>query len=103
MATLVHELAHLYCGHLGSPDEHWWPDRQMGEGETVEFEAESVGWIICRRLGVETPSDAYLSGYFAANEAVPRISLDTILKAAGLILEMARRRLPPRKEPDRRP
>jgi hypothetical protein len=26
--TLVHELAHLYCGHLGTPNARWWPDRQ---------------------------------------------------------------------------
>jgi hypothetical protein len=25
--TLLHELAHLYCGHLGTPDSTWWPDR----------------------------------------------------------------------------
>jgi hypothetical protein len=24
-ATLVHELAHLYCGHLGTPNGRWWP------------------------------------------------------------------------------
>ena len=27
-ATLVHELAHLYCGHLGTPNEKWWQDRR---------------------------------------------------------------------------
>jgi hypothetical protein len=26
--TLVHELAHLYCGHLGTPNGRWWPNRQ---------------------------------------------------------------------------
>ncbi|MDP9161487.1 MAG: ImmA/IrrE family metallo-endopeptidase, partial [Acidobacteriota bacterium] len=26
-ATLIHELAHLYCGHLGTPNTEWWPDR----------------------------------------------------------------------------
>src|SRR2546429_8645100 len=26
--TLVHELGHLYCGHLGTPDDKWWPDRR---------------------------------------------------------------------------
>lgn len=24
-ATLLHELAHIYCGHLGTPNEKWWP------------------------------------------------------------------------------
>ena len=26
-ATLTHELAHLYCGHLGTPNLNWWPSR----------------------------------------------------------------------------
>jgi len=26
-ATLAHELGHLYCGHLGTPDPKWWPSR----------------------------------------------------------------------------
>ena len=26
-ATIVHELGHLYCGHLGTPNAKWWPDR----------------------------------------------------------------------------
>ena len=28
-ATLAHELAQLYCGHLGAPDERWWPNRTI--------------------------------------------------------------------------
>jgi hypothetical protein len=27
-ATLVHKLAYLDCGHLGTPNGQWWPDRQ---------------------------------------------------------------------------
>src|SRR6202023_553532 len=43
--TLVHELAHLYCGHLGTPNDRWWPDRQNLSHTIREFEAESV--ILC--------------------------------------------------------
>jgi hypothetical protein len=39
--TLVHELAHLYCGHLGTPNGRWWPDRQNLSLAVREFEAES--------------------------------------------------------------
>ena len=28
-ATLTHELGHLYCGHLGTPNRKWWPDRSL--------------------------------------------------------------------------
>jgi hypothetical protein len=37
--TLVHELAHLYCGHLGTPNGRWWPDRRNLSHAVREFEA----------------------------------------------------------------
>ena len=95
--TLVHELAHLYCGHLGTPDERWWPNRQ-GLSETVcEFEAESVASLVCSRIGIDNPSEEYLSGYVKHNAKTPDISLDCVMKAAGLIEGMGRRRMPVRK------
>jgi hypothetical protein len=47
--TLVHELAHLYCGHLGTPNARWWPDRQNLSLAVREFEAESVSYLVCTR------------------------------------------------------
>lgn len=99
-ATLVHELAHLYCGHLGTPNERWWPDRRRLTRGACEFEAESVSYLVCQRLGIDTPAVEYLSGYLGANEAVPAISLDCVLKTAGLIERMGRSGLPPRQEKD---
>lgn len=96
-ATLVHELAHLYCGHLGTPELLWWPDRQDLGQSAKEFEAESVSYLVCKRLGIKTTSEQYLSGYFDRNEQIPLISLDRVMAAAGLIEDMGRRRLKPRK------
>jgi hypothetical protein len=96
-ATLVHELAHLYCGHLGTPNEKWWPDRRGGGKIEVEFEAESACYMVCKRLGLDNPSEEYLAGYVKANEKTPQISLDCVMKAAGLIESMGARRLPARK------
>ena len=62
-ATLVHELGHLYCGHLGTPNPKWWPDRQGLSHELREFEAESVCYLLCSRLGIDNPSAEYLSGF----------------------------------------
>jgi hypothetical protein len=70
-ATLAHELAHLYCGHLGTPDETWWPDRRKGATPHNEFEAESVTWLVCERVGIQDPSAEYLAGYLRSNEEVP--------------------------------
>lgn len=97
-ATLAHELGHLYCGHLGSPNEKWWPDRRGLTHDLREFEAESVCYLICSRLGIDNPSAEYLSDYVKSNEETPSISLDCVMKAAGLVEQMGRERLKLRKE-----
>lgn len=97
-ATLAHELAHLYCGHLGTPNDRWWPDRQGLPIEVREFEAEAVCYLLCKRLGIDNPSEQYLSGYLRDYDETPPISLDCVMKAAGLIEQMGRQRMKPRKE-----
>ena len=92
-ATLAHELGHLYAGHLGTPNEKWWPDRRGLDLAAREFEAESVCFLVCSRLGIENPSEEYLSGYLKANAEIPKISLDCVMKAAGLIEQMGREKL----------
>lgn len=96
-ATLAHELGHLYCGHLGTPNAKWWPDRYGLDGNTEEFEAESTAFLVCGRLRIETPSAEYLAGYLGTNAEVPKISVDAVMKAAGLIEKMGRERMKPRK------
>ena len=98
-ATLVHELAHLYCGHLGTPDRKWWPDRRGLSLAVRELEAESVSYLVCNRLGIKTPAEEYLSGYIKKKEKLPTsISLDCLMKSAGLIEQMGYKRLKVRKD-----
>ena len=99
-ATLVHELAHLYLGHLGTPNKKWWPDRQGLSQSAIEFEAETLSYLVCKRLGIETISEAYLSGYVKNHEKIPKISLECLMKAAGIIENMGQKRLKPRKDSD---
>jgi hypothetical protein len=97
-ATLVHELGHLYCGHLGSPNQKHWPDRRRGlDRQVVECEAESISYLVCIRLGIETPSAEYLADYLGEGGKMPPISLETVIKMAGLIQRMGQSRLPLRK------
>ena len=86
-ATMLHELGHLYCGHMGTPNSKWWKDRRRFNLslESMEFEAESVCWLICERLGIENPSAKYLESYTNENGEIPNVSVDTILKASGSI------------------
>jgi hypothetical protein len=82
--TLVHELAHLYCGHLGTPNARWWPDRQNLSHAVREFEVESVSYLVCTRLGIHTASDEYLAAYIRRCPATPPISLDRVMKAVSV-------------------
>jgi hypothetical protein len=97
-ATLVHELGHLYCGHLGTPKPKWWPDRRGLPLEIREFEAESVCYLVCTRLGIENPSAEYLAEYVRDFDTTPPISLDAVLKSSWLIEQMGRDRLKLRTE-----
>lgn len=99
-ATVAHELAHLYCGHLGTPNRQWWPDRQRLKHEQMEFEAESVSFLACARAGIENPSERYLADLMESDSEVPIISLECVLKAVGLIEQMGQGPMKMRKEHD---
>lgn len=98
-ATIVHELAHLYCGHLGTPNDQWWPDRRGLPHDIEELEAESVTYMVCLRSGIDSRSEKYLAGYLGEHTQVPRMSLERVMKTAGLIESMSRGRMKPRKPP----
>lgn len=97
-ATVAHELGHLFCGHIGSPGKKWWPKRDDVEKAVMEFEAEIVAWLLCERRGIKNPSAQYLSWYLGNNNEIPDISLETVLKAAGMIESMVQKRIKTRKE-----
>lgn len=83
--TLVHELAHLYLGHLGAAEKPKVPDRgDLTEGQ-CELEAESISYLICKRQGMTTASHAYLMNYVAAHTTVESLDLHTVLRVAGQI------------------
>lgn len=83
--TLVHELGHLFLGHLG-PDAHLKiAQRQPLKHPQKELEAESLAYLVCKRHGVASKSESYLADYVAANTTVGSLDLDTLLKAAGQV------------------
>ena len=95
-ATIVHELAHLYCGHLGTPNEKWWPDRRGLSRDIMELEAESVTYMACLRSDIANPSEKYLADHVKDGEQIPSISLECVMKSVGLIESMSRQRMKPR-------
>ena len=97
-ATLVHELAHIWCGHLGPPPKKPSLDRRKQELSVREFEAEAVSYLVCERRGLRTSSAEYLAGYARRDTELPPISLHAVLWAAHKIEEMGDR-FPPKEKP----
>jgi hypothetical protein len=95
--TLAHELAHIHCGHIGGDPDGWWPDRRRLGLQKVEFEAESVSFLVCSRLRLKTTAAEYLAWYTSNNEIIPDISLETVLKVAGYIESLGQKELELRK------
>ena len=89
IATIAHELGHLFCGHLGALPFNCkkppWPSRLGLTKNQVEFEAESVCWIVCERRKINNPSAEYLRGYLDEGKSIPQIDLGAILRAASQI------------------
>lgn len=97
LATLAHELGHLYCGHLGRwesavhPGEFHWGDRSGLPEPVMELEAETVAKIVMRTLGVTSRLPDHLHQYFEEEPRLEGVGLEVVLTAAGWILEMASR------------
>ena len=106
VATLAHELGHLFCGHLPKAEpDLWWTERRATTGgpldlKTREFEAESVAYLVCRRFGLKTASERYLAGY-AGDEGIelPPFSFDAILDAVKYVETMGESSFEPRRKP----
>jgi len=91
-STLCHELAHLMLGHLGKFQNCECKDNRHLSEITMEIEAESVSWLVCNRLGLNTDADRYLNKLLEGTNAehtLSNISIDNILITAGRIESMA--------------
>lgn len=96
-SVLMHEMAHILLGHLGTDIDQWWPSRMNLSHSTVEIEAESVSYIVCNRLGIETSAPGYLSTYLTSLQIPKPVSIDLIFKVAGKLENMAKIKLLPKK------
>jgi hypothetical protein len=86
--VLLHELAHIYLGHLGGDRDGWWPCRGDLARRAMEVEAEAVAHIVSRRAGLQGASSHYVSRYLDGEATLKAISLDLIGKVAGRLESM---------------
>lgn len=96
-STIIHELAHILCGHLGNFRNRWWPDRKKISKDIREIEAESVSFLVCKRNGLNTQSESYLNTYVAEHDEMPLLSLEIILTVSGYIEKMYSNNFTPKK------
>lgn len=78
--TLVHELAHVLCGHESELHE-------FGCRGRLEVEAESVAYIVCHALGLTSDSYSlpYVAAWSSGDVATVRQTAETVVRVAGAI------------------
>jgi hypothetical protein len=84
-ATIAHELAHLFLGHLGPDKTLGVPQRRQLTHALRELEAESVAYIVCGRKGVATKSETYLKSFVKEHTTVADLDIYQVTRAAGQI------------------
>ena len=87
-ATLCHELAHIFCGHIG-PVKGVADDRRWRTYGAMETEAELTSYLVASRFGIEPHSGDYLK-WFTVGGNVPEFSLETVLVATGKVESLLR-------------
>jgi hypothetical protein len=71
---LAHELAHIFCGHLGAWENGFWPDRHHVTHAVRECEAEAVAHFVTERLNLGIGSVRYLSPTTLPKTIVSRLT-----------------------------
>lgn len=82
-ATLIHELGHIFLGHLGEDDDI--DGRRDTTRAQRELEAESVSFLVCKRLGIESNAEQYMANFIDRNPAMPPVDVYAVMKAAGRV------------------
>jgi hypothetical protein len=83
--TLVHELGHLYLGHLGPDKFLKIAERPVLTYDQKELEAESLAYLVCSRHGVTSKSESYLTNHVQPDTTVEKLDFYVLLKAAGQV------------------
>ncbi|CAB1058899.1 hypothetical protein D1BOALGB6SA_3657 [Olavius sp. associated proteobacterium Delta 1] len=98
-SSLIHELGHIFCSHLGIDRHAWWPEREDLNVNGEEIESDAAAYLVCERLGLQASSAAHLSNYIEKNHELPVFSLNAVLQSVGYLEDMGKS---PWKEPRRR-
>jgi len=91
-STLIHELAHLFLGHAGhkkiklkdTKQEIKLPIRNKIGKSAMELEAETVNYLVSKKIGIETPSILYIASHIT-EEALLNFNYNIVIKTVDKI------------------
>jgi hypothetical protein len=88
LATLAHELGHLFCGHVGADQGDAWPARDLPDRVQREFEAESVARLVFRRVAPGAELPPYLEHVLPPGQPPPDEGWTHVAQAADRVLDL---------------
>jgi hypothetical protein len=91
-SVLIHELSHLFLGHTGHKKIQYYgkekpfnlPVRKL-PSRTEELEAETISYLICKKIGLESRSSEYLAGFIQNQDDLSNFSYELVIKVADKI------------------
>jgi len=96
--TLCHELAHLFLGHTGHVALEQNDDKKKKKKlpvrklplKAAEAEAETVSFLVCNSLGLETSSIAYLASYIKNENDWVSFSYENVISVSDKITSIVK-------------
>lgn len=95
-SVLIHELAHLFLGHTGHKELFYKNDKKKKitllqrriQRSAEELEAETVSFLICKKLGLETRAAEYMAAYITGEDDLLQFSYENVIKISEKIESM---------------
>lgn len=91
-AVLIQELSHLFLGHTGHKHILYQGKEKPTEllqrklsRTAEELEAETISYLICQKLGLESRSAEYIAGYIKSDKDLIEFSYETVIRTADKI------------------
>jgi hypothetical protein len=84
-ATLIHELGHMFLGHLGYDKKMKISDRSNLSLCQKELEAESVSYLVCTRSHIESRSKTYLAKFVKNETNINDLDIYQVMRVAGQV------------------
>lgn len=91
-SVLIHELAHLFLGHVGSVQlKHSTGAKPLViEGRTIstekqELEAETISFLLCKKIDLQTSSAEYLAKFIKSEDDLLSFRYELVIKTADRI------------------